>query len=236
MLKIIINNNKTLLLFGSLVLLSGCSTIDGFIGGGLNAPESVETIEPQELSIDGNMTPSSEPELIEPVKTFQTTEELMKEKDNALVEQGMRLATAEKELMASNEEKNILQQELEQVKKEVADKQAELDQQNNIQVNNIAPASNAPRAIAPNGGYGLHVASYQRRENIALGLAAIGRQIPVLIEDRPVKVANVTVRGRTYLRLIIGQFNLQSEAIAECNQAKLLIDFCDVVAFEGEDF
>ena len=110
MLKIIINNNKTLLLFGSLVLLSGCSTIDGFIGGGLNAPESVETIEPQELSIDGNMTPSSEPELIEPVKTFQTTEELMKEKDNALVEQGMRLATAEKELMASNEEKNILQQ------------------------------------------------------------------------------------------------------------------------------
>ncbi|MDG1995824.1 MAG: hypothetical protein P8J14_04970 [Emcibacteraceae bacterium] len=118
-------------------------------------------------------------------------------------------------------------------KKEAADKQMMVTQQNTVEV---APINNETRMTAPDGGYGLHVASYQRRESISPGLAAIGRQVPVLTQGRPVKIADATVRGRTYHRLIIGQFNLQSEAIAECNQAKLLIDFCDVVAFEGEDF
>jgi len=62
------------------------------------------------------------------------------------------------------------------------------------------------------------------------------QRIPILTNGRPIKIASARVGGRNFLRLIIGQFVRQSVAAAECQQALLLIDFCEVIAFEGEDY
>lgn len=218
--------------------LSSCSAIDNFIGGGLNNPSNQDM---NEEMMAGAEEPSNSL-IIDEASAMEASEpsaeDMLQEKDNALIEQGMRLAAAERELASLKEQNSSLQQELSQARDDAAQKQRMLDQQVERQVNTAtaAPASTQPRVTAGNGGYGLHVASFTRRDSISSGLAAINRQVPVLTEGRPLKIATANVRGRTYYRLIIGQFNLQSEAIAECNQAKLLIDFCDVVAFEGEDF
>ncbi|MDG1708538.1 MAG: hypothetical protein P8H03_07235, partial [Emcibacteraceae bacterium] len=138
------------MLCGSVILLSGCSTIDGFIGGGLNDPTNMETTE----NANSNVPEMAEDEMVSsfevtPVETFQSTEDMLKEKDQALISQGMRLAVAEKALMAVQEEKSMLQQELDAAKKATAEKQAMLDQQSNVQA---LPMSNETRVTAPNGG------------------------------------------------------------------------------------
>lgn len=209
-------------------LLSGCSTIDGFLGGGMNDPANMETAEAE----------MTEPMPIE--EMGPTPEELLAEKDQALVDQGMRLADAQNQLNYMQEENSALRDELDAAKQDALEKQEMLEQQAAEQVVAAAEgavvASNGPRISAPDGGYGLHVASYILRESIEPGIRNIGRSIPVLINGRPIKIANANVRGRDYLRLIIGQFDRQSDAAAECQQALLLIEFCEVVAFEGEDY
>lgn len=221
-------NSKFFLLLTASFLLSGCATIDGFLGGGMNDPANVAAAEEE----------MAEPMPVEPVGTTQ--EEQLAEKDQALVEQGMRLADAQNQLNYMHEENSALRVELDTAKQDVLDKQELLDQQLAEQVVTAAEgavvASNGPRISAADGGYGLHVASYVLRESIEPGIRNIGRSIPVLINGRPIKIANATVRGRNYLRLIIGQFDRQSDAAAECQQALLLIDFCEVVAFVGEDY
>lgn len=205
--------------------LSACSTIDGIFGGeDENEPAIAASEMPQE-----DMEPIAE-------ATETPEQEMMRQKDEALMAQAMRLAEAERALIALQEQNNALEADLTEARQEALEKQAMLDEQNERQINQAAPPANVPRMTAPDGGYGLHVASFELQESIAPGLAAIERQIPVLTEGRPIKIAMADVRGRTFHRLIIGQFNSQSEAVAECNQAKLLIDFCDVIAFEGEDF
>jgi len=76
----------------------------------------------------------------------------------------------------------------------------------------------------------------QLRASIEPGLSDIQQRIPILTNGRPIKIASARVGGRNFLRLIIGQFVRQSVAAAECQQALLLIDFCEVIAFEGEDY
>lgn len=224
------NRNKTIVIsLSALLLLSGCSTIDNFLGGGLNDPANRENAQNTSMAPEIGVVAAvvaSEP-------AAPTADQLLAEKDQALIDQGMRLAAAERELAAMQEEKSTLQDQLERARTQVEEKQALLDAQNELRVNNATPTE---RVITADGGYGLHVASYTQQESIAPGLREINRRIPVLTEGRPIKIASVTVRGRNYYRLIIGQFNSQSEAIAECNQALMLIDFCEVVAFEGQDF
>ncbi|MCC3859609.1 SPOR domain-containing protein [Pseudemcibacter aquimaris] len=219
--------------------LSACSTIDNFLGGGLNDPSNLEGETASDMGEgQSNTMLIADETMPATAENEQSVEEMLQEKDNALIEQGMRIAAAERELANLKEQNSSLQQELNRALDDAAQKQRMLDQQAERQVNTSAAtqSSRMQNITAPNGGFGLHVASYSRRDSISSGLAAINRQVPVLTEGRPLKIATATVRGRTYYRLIIGQFNLQSEALAECNQAKLLIDFCDVVAFEGEDF
>lgn len=234
------NLTKTSGLLLALLVLSGCSTVDNFFGGGLNDPENLEgemaqNADGEMASDEMEMISEEEPEIA--VEAAQpTTEDIMNEKDDALMAQAMRLAVAEKSLIALQEQNSALEADLNVARMEAEEKQTMLDEQNERQINQAAPQADTMRATAPDGGYGLHVASFELKESIAPGLAAIERQIPVLTEGRPIKVAMATVRGKTFHRLIIGQFNLQSEAVAECSQAKLLMDFCDVIAFEGEDF
>lgn len=224
-----INLRKNLSIILALSLLTGCSTL----GFGDN-----------EMDVENDMAQENSPETMPqdvmdpmPQTAISADEELMKQKDEALMAQSMRLAQAEQALMALQEQNSALEADLTEAREEANEKQAMLDEQNERQINQMAPEpTNAMRTTAPDGGYGLHVGSYELQESIAPGLAALERQIPVLAEGRPIKIAMANVRGRTFHRLIIGQFNLQSEAIAECNQAKLLIEFCDVIAFEGEDF
>ncbi|MDG1995823.1 MAG: hypothetical protein P8J14_04965 [Emcibacteraceae bacterium] len=123
MFKTIIINKTTLMLCGSMILLSGCSTIDGFLGGGLNDPANTEVAtdpnsNDSEVAND-EMEETSSPAIVSitPVDTFQTTDEMLNEKDQALISQGMRLAVAEKELIKIQEEKNMLQVELDAAKK-----------------------------------------------------------------------------------------------------------------------
>ena len=206
--------------------LCGCSTIDGFLGGGMNDPANAEaTQEVAEADVMGPVEP--------------TAEELLAEKNQALVEQGMRIATAERELKALAEQNSALKSDLEAAQHEIEEREMLLDQANESQIA-AAAAVNAkegvPRMVAPNGGYGLHLASYELRESIEPGIAALTRQIPVLIEGKPIKISQATIRGRNYNRLIVGQFESQNDAQAECRQALLLVSFCEVVAFEGEDF
>ena len=136
------------------------------------------------------------------------------------------------------EENSSLKSDLEAARAEASETKKMLDQANESQI--AAASENAsadmPRITAPDGGYGLHVASFEQRESIAPGIRAIERQLPVLIQGKPIKIGQATIRGRNYNRLIIGQFDSQSDALAECQQALLLISFCEVVAFSGEDF
>lgn len=201
--------------------LSGCSTVGGWLGG----DEDVEMAEEPVME-----TPA------EPMKP--TPEELLAEKNQALVEQGMRIASAERELQMLAEENSTLKRDLDAAKKEAGEAKMMLDQANESQVANAAQnaAPSGPRVTAPDGGYGLHLASYELRENIEPGISAIRRQVPVLIDGRPIKIAEATVRGKNYKRLIVGKFDSQSAALAECRQALLLVSFCEVVAFQGEDF
>jgi hypothetical protein len=167
---------------------------------------------------------------------------LLAQKDEALVEQGMRLAQAQSAATLLQNQNATLQQELQKVKLEAAEKQRLVDEQaaevarmNAGRVSNNIPASSGV-AAAPNGGYGMHLASFQKRESIAPGLNDIRLLLPVITNGRPVKIAAVTVNGVNYFRLILGQFDRQSDAVATCVQAKLLVEFCNTVAFEGEDF
>ncbi|MBT6330005.1 MAG: hypothetical protein HOJ34_09510 [Kordiimonadaceae bacterium] len=209
-------------------MLSGYSTIDGFLGGGMNDPANVAASEQEEMA-----------QQMPPEEMGPTQEQLDAEKDQALAEQGMRLMDAQNKLTFMQGEISTLNAELNAVRQEALEKQAMLEQQ---MAEPVAPAEGAvvpndgPRASAPNGGYGLHVASYELQESVSPGLRNIERRIPVLTNGRPIKIANATVRGRNFLRLIIGQFDRQSDAAAECQQALLLIDFCEVIAFEGEDY
>ncbi len=207
-----------------LLCLNGCSTVGSWFGGG----------EGEELAAEPVMNTPTEP-------AGPTAEEQLAEKDQALVEQGMRIAAAENQLRAMQEENSALQQELDTAREEAAEIRAMLDQANESQVaaasqNASANLPRVPRPTAPDGGYGLHLASYELRESIEPGIAALTRQIPVLMEGRPVKLRQATVRGRNFNRLIVGQFDSQGDAQAECRQALLLVSFCEVVAFEGEDF
>ena len=68
----------------SVLLLSGCSTIGGLFGG-----------EGDELS-NMEVEAQTEAEMMEPAAP--TPEELLAEKDQALITQGMRIAAAEQEL------------------------------------------------------------------------------------------------------------------------------------------
>lgn len=213
----------------ALLMLSACSTLgfgdEEIAGENDMAPENAT-----ETMVQDDMEPM-------PDEVLSPEEELMMQKDDALMAQAMRLAQAEQALIALQEQNSALEADLTQARQEANEKQAMLDEQNERQINQSAPEpTNTMRTTAPDGGYGLHVASFELKESIAPGLASLERQIPVLAEGRPIKIAMADVRGRTFHRLIIGQFNLQSEAVAECNQAKLLIDFCEVIAFEGEDF
>ena len=208
-------------------LLTACSTL-GF-GDDDDTQMMDNAMEADNEMADNEMSAMEEP-------TPSPEQEMMRQKDEALMAQAMRLAQAERALVALQEQNSALEADLNQARQEAADKQAMLDQQNEMQINQAAPQNNDMRVTAPDGGYGLHVASFEFQESIAPGLAAIERQIPVLTEGRPIKIAMADVRGRTFHRLIIGQFDLQSDAVAECNQAKLLIDFCEVIAFEGRDF
>lgn len=207
-----------------LLVLSGCSTLGGWFGGD----------EGEEMANEPVTETPQEP--AEP-----TAEELLAEKDQALIEQGMRIAATERQLQAMQEENSVLKQELDAARQETEEARAMLEQANESQI--TAAAQNAssnmpsvPRPIASDGGYGLHLASYELRESIEPGIAALTRQIPVLMEGRPIKLAQATVRGRNFNRLIVGQFDSQADAVAECRQALLLVSFCEVVAFEGEDF
>lgn len=207
------------------MLLCGCSTIDGFLGGGMNDPANAEATEDVDQA---EMMVPAEP----------TAEELLAEKDQALIDQGMRIAAAERELQSLAEQNSALKSELEATKHEVEEREQLLEQANESQIAAAAAnaAANMPRVTVPDGGYGLHLASYELRESIEPGIAALTRQISVLIEGKPIKIAQATVRGRNFNRLIVGQFDSQSNAQAECRQALLLVSFCEVVAFEGEDF
>lgn len=207
-----------------LLVLSGCSTLGGWFGGD-EGEEMANT--------PGTETPN------EPAGP--TAEEQLAEKDQALIEQGMRIAAAERQLQAMQEENSALKQELDTARQEAEETQALLEQANESQIaaasqNAASNMASMPRPMAPDGGYGLHLASYELRESIEPGIAALTRQIPVLMEGRPIKLAPATVRGRNFNRLIVGQFDTQADAIAECGQALLLVSYCEVVAFEGEDF
>lgn len=207
-----------------LLVLSGCSTLGGWFGGDegeemANAPVTEAPSDPAE----------------------PTGEDLLAEKDQALIEQGMRIATTERQLQAVQEENSALKQELDAARQEAEEARAMLEQANESQIaaasqNAASNMPSVPRPNAPDGGYGLHLASYELRESIEPGIAALTRQIPVLMEGRPIKLAQAAVRGRNFNRLIVGQFDNQADAIAECRQALLLVSFCEVVAFEGEDF
>ena len=226
-------SSKFSLLFISAILLSGCSTIDGIFGGGMNDPANVEAVRAAE---DAEQIPMEERMPME--RAEPTTEELLAQKDEALIEQGMRLAAAQVNATSMREELSVLQQELEASKLETMQKQEMLDARAEEQVMADAESSrmDVPREVAPDGGYGLHLASFELQESIEPGLKFLTNRIPVLIEGKPVKLSDVTVRGRNFRRLIIGQFDSQSDAQAECTQALLLVNFCEVVAFAGEDY
>lgn len=205
----------------AVLILSGCSTVGGWLGGDEEA----------EMAEEPMMEAPEEP-------MGPTPEELLAQKDQAIIEQGMRIANAERNLQMLAEENTTLKRDLETAQTEAEEAKMMLEQANESQVaiaaENAAPSE--PRMTAPDGGYGLHLASYGLRENIEPGINALRQQIPVLIDGRPIKIAQATVSGRNYNRLIVGQFDSQAAAQAECNQALLLVSFCEVVAFQGEDF
>ncbi|MEZ5756725.1 MAG: SPOR domain-containing protein [Emcibacteraceae bacterium] len=213
------------------LILFGCSTIDGFLGGGMNDPENVAAANAEKEN--GQM---ATPEPAEPA--MPTVEEQLAEKDKALVNQGMRIAATERELQMIQEENSSLKAELNALKAEADETKAMLEQANESQVAAASEnaRSNAPRPKAPNGGYGLHLASYLHMESIEPGLKNLEAKIPVLIEGKPIKIAKATVKGQNYNRLIVGKFDNRDDAQAECRQALLLISFCEVVAFDGEDY
>ncbi|HPF45361.1 MAG: hypothetical protein KDF58_05970 [Alphaproteobacteria bacterium] len=212
-------------------ILSGCSTIDGFLGGGQNDPDNVAAAKAEKES--GQMA-AAEP--TEPA--MPTVEEQLAEKDKALVNQGMRIAATERELQMIQEENSTLKAELNAIKAEADETKAMLEQANESQIAAASEVarSNTPRPKAPNGGYGLHLASYLHTESIEPGLKNLEAKIPVLIEGKPIKIAKATVKGQNYNRLIVGKFDNREDAQGECRQALLLISFCEVVAFEGEDY
>ena len=147
------------------MLLGGCSTVGGWFGGG----EDEETAE-------APVVEAPEPE----AAPGPTPEEMLAEKDQALIEQGMRIAAAERELQMMQEENSALKQELDVLKTESEETQMMLEQANESQV--AAAAENAnmnmERPTAPDGGYGLHLASYELRESIVPGIAAWMVRLP----------------------------------------------------------
>ncbi len=205
-------------------LLGGCSTVGAWLGDDDDETDMAET----------PVMEAPEPEM----PAGPTPEELLAQKDQALVEQGMRIAAAERELQMMQEENSVLKQELDTLKEEAEETREMLEQANESQIAAASQAANLniPRPVAPDGGYGLHLASYELRESIEPGIAALIRQNSALMQGRPIKIAQATVRGRNFNRLIVGQFDSRSDAEAECRQALLLISFCEVVAFQGEDY
>ena len=220
---------KKLVCVGGIVILSGCSTVGAWLGDD----------EEDTMASDEPVMQAPEPV----IETGPTAEEMLAEKDEALIAQGMRIAVAERELQMMQEENSALKQELDSLKQEAEETRAMLEQANESQIAAASEAASAnmanmdvDRPTVPDGGFGLHVASYELRDSIAPGIAALTRQNSALMQGRPIKIAQATVRGRNFNRLVIGQFDSRLDAEAECRQALLLISFCEVVDFRGEDY
>ena len=93
-------------------MLSGCSTIDGFLGGGMNDPANVAASEQEEMA-----------QQMPPEEMGPTQEQLDAEKDQALAEQGMRLMDAQNKLTFMQGEISTLNAELNAVRQEALEKQ-----------------------------------------------------------------------------------------------------------------
>lgn len=118
----------------AVMVLSACSTVDGFFGGGLNDPENLDG--ETEQNAEAEMTPDDmdamaeeAPEMVVSASPM-SAEEMMNQKDEALMVQAMRLSEAERALMALQEQNSALEFALDTAQMEAEEKQALLDEQN----------------------------------------------------------------------------------------------------------
>ena len=85
--------------------------------------------------------------------------------------------------------------------------------------------------------YGLHLASYRRRDNAYSGWDVLtGAHPDILAGFRP-RLASADLPGLgLYYRLKAGPVADRDEAIALCRQIEARGDYCAVMAFDGESF
>ena len=118
----------------AVMVLSACSTVDGFFGGGLNDPENLDG--ETEQNAEAEMTPDDMDAMAEEAPEMvvsaapMSAEEMMNQKDEALMAQAMRLSEAERALMALQEQNSALEFALDTAQMEAEEKQALLDEQN----------------------------------------------------------------------------------------------------------
>ena len=118
----------------AVMVLSACSTVDGFFGGGLNDPENLDG--ETEQNAEAEMTPDDMDAMAEEAPEMvvlaspMSAEEMMNQKDEALMVQAMRLSEAERALMALQEQNSALEFALDTAQMEAEEKQALLDEQN----------------------------------------------------------------------------------------------------------
>ena len=118
----------------AVMVLSACSTVDGFFGGGLNDTENLDG--ETEQNAEAEMTPDDmdamaeeAPEMVVSASPM-SAEEMMNQTDEALLAQAMRLSEAERALIALQEQNSALEFALDTAQMEAEEKQALLDEQN----------------------------------------------------------------------------------------------------------
>ncbi len=210
-------NLKPVLLIITCLWLSGCSTVDGFLSGGLNDPANVKAAE------EAKMT---DQEVI--------SEPVMDETKQAIDQQDMRLERVEGALSQLALQQRSIVAELEIVKTEKAEKEAQLLEQ----TAKIAAMENAADDPLNNDlgadGLGLHLTSYLSQESIEAGRLEIKANLPQDLQNKQMRITKATIKGNQYHRLLVGPFDNYSDAEMACAEIQRRYNYCNIVPFKGE--
>ncbi len=210
-------NLKPVLLIITCLWLSGCSTVDGFLSGGLNDPANVKAAE------EAKMT---DQEVI--------SEPVMDETKQAIDQQDMRLERVEGALSQLALQQRSIVAELEIVKTEKAEKEAQLLEQ----TAKIAAMENAADDPLNNDlgadGLGLHLTSYLYQESIEAGRLEIKANLPQDLQNKQMRITKATIKGNQYHRLLVGPFDNYSDAEMACAEIQRRYNYCNIVPFKGE--
>lgn len=88
----------------------------------------------------------------------------------------------------------------------------------------------APPAAAAEAGYGAHLASYFDRADAERGWRILKLRLPAQLKGHEPLYRQAQVKGRSYVRLLVGPFQTAAATRSYCGEVKQNWSYCDVLS------